>query len=198
LVCEDSHTLESNSQKSPLATRNVATAINFLSGASQGKYTRSNNEGYAAVTASPAFMSKLGNADLAAIAQRWSECSYQHNELIIAHGDSDRDVFFLLAGRARVTMFSEDGREIAYRDIAPGEIFGELLRRAEEIGSVNGQVSLSPAPTHFELAASISTHREAISREMSTLAKRGLIERRGRRLILHDLALLEGLASKKE
>jgi CRP-like cAMP-binding protein len=230
-----------------------------------------NNEGYTVVTASLAFLSRLGNADLAAIARRWSERSYQHNELIIAHGDSDRDVFFLLEGRARVTMFSEDGREIAYRDIAPGEIFGELagidgkarsasvvalettrvarlteaafrhvvinhpafawvllehlsaqlrrmtdrvfefstlvvrkrlilelLRRAEESGSVNGQVSLSPAPTHSELAAKISTHREAVSREMSVLAKRGLIERRGRRLIMHDLAMLEGLAAKKE
>jgi CRP-like cAMP-binding protein len=48
------------------------------------------------------------------------------------------------------------------------------------------------------LAATISTHREAVSREMSALAKKGLIERRGRRLILHDLALLERLAAKKE
>lgn len=246
-------------------------AINFLSGVSQGRYTWSNNQGDTVVTPSLAFMSRLDDTDLAAIARRWSECNFRHNELIIAHGDSDRDVFFLLEGRARVTMFSEDGREIAYRDIAPGEIFGELagidgkarsasvvaleptcvarltgaafrdivinhpnfawvllehlsaqlrrmtdrvfefstlvvrkrlilelLRRAEENGSVNGQVSLSPAPTHSELAAKISTHREAVSREMSALARRGLIDRRGRRLILHDLALLERLAAKKQ
>jgi hypothetical protein len=74
----------------------------------------------------------------------------------------------------------------------------ELLRRAEEIEPLNGQVSISPAPTHFELAARISTHREAVSREMSVLAKKGLIERRGGRLILHDLAVLERLAVKKE
>ena len=78
------------------------------------------------MTASPAFLSKLCDADLAALAQRWTERSYRRNELIVAHGDSGRDVFFLLAGRARVTLFSEDGREIAYRDIEPGEIFGEL------------------------------------------------------------------------
>jgi CRP-like cAMP-binding protein len=257
--------------KSTLATGNVATAINCLSGVSQGKYTWSNNQGDTVVTPSLAFMSRLDDTDLAAIARRWSECNFRHNELIIAHGDSDRDVFFLLEGRARVTMFSEDGREIAYRDIAPGEIFGELagidgkarsasvvaleatrvarltgaafrdivinhpnfawvllehlsaqlrrmtdrvfefstlvvrkrlilelLRRAEENGSVNGQISLSPAPTHSELAAKISTHREAVSREMSALARRGLIDRRGRRLILHDLALLERLAAKKQ
>jgi len=223
------------------------------------------------VTASPAFLSKLCDADLAALAERWTERSHGHNELIIAHGDSGRDVFFLLEGRARVTLFSEDGREIAYRDIEPGEIFGELagidgkarsasvvalgatraarlpgaafrevvnnhptfawmllehlsaqlrrmtervyefstlvvrkrlilelLRRAEETGPVDGQASISPAPTHFELAARISTHREAVSREMSALAKRGLIERRRSRLVLRDLAALEVLAGKKD
>jgi hypothetical protein len=48
------------------------------------------------------------------------------------------------------------------------------------------------------LAATISTHREAVSREMSALAKRGLVEKRGSRLMLHDLAVLERLAAKKE
>ena len=73
----------------------------------------------------------------------------------------------------------------------------ELLRWAEEIGPVDGQVSISPAPTHFELAAKISTHREAVSREMSALAKRGLIEKRGNRLVLRDLAALEMLAGRR-
>ena len=223
------------------------------------------------MTASPPFLSRLSDADLAALADRWTERNYRHNELIVAHGDTGRDVFFLLKGRARVTLFSEDGREVAYRDIDPGEIFGELggidgkarsasvvalgptrsarlpgaafreivnghpsfawlllehlsaqlrrmtdrvyefstlvvrerlilelLRRAEEVEPVDGQVSISPAPTHFELAAKISTHREAVSREMSVLHKRGLIEKRGSRLMLHDLAALEALAVKKE
>jgi CRP/FNR family transcriptional regulator, cyclic AMP receptor protein len=223
------------------------------------------------VTASPAFLSKLCEADLATLAERWTARSYRHNEMIIAHGDRGSDVFFLLEGRARVTMFSEDGREIAYRDIEPSEIFGELagidgkarsasvvaigktraarlpgaafrefvsghpslawmllehlsvqlrrttervfevstlvvrkrlilelLRRAEEIEPINGHVSINPAPTHFELAATISTHREAISREMSALAKRGLIEKRGGRLTLCDVPALEMLAGKNE
>jgi CRP/FNR family transcriptional regulator, cyclic AMP receptor protein len=223
------------------------------------------------VTASPAFLSRLCEADLAALANRWSARSYRHGELIIAHGDTGSDVFFLLEGRARVTLFSEDGREIAYRDIEPGEIFGELagidgkarsasvvalgtgraarlpasafrdfvhghpgfawmllehlsvqlrrmtdrvyefstlvvrerlilelLRRAEEAGPEGGQVSINPAPTHFELAAKISTHREAVSREMSVLAKRGLIEKRGNRLMLRDLSALEALAGHND
>jgi hypothetical protein len=74
----------------------------------------------------------------------------------------------------------------------------ELLRRAEEIEPIDGEISINPAPTHFELAAKISTHREAVSREMSTLAKRGLIEKLGSRLMLHDVEALEMLAGKNE
>ena len=221
------------------------------------------------MTASPAFLARLCETDRVALSARWTERSYRHDELIVAHGDSGRDVFFLLQGRARVTLFSQDGREIAYRDIDPGEIFGELagidgkarsasvvalapsraarlpaaafreiaqthpgfawmllehlsallrrmtgrvyefstlvvrerlilelLRWAAEIGPVGGQVSICPAPTHFELAARISTHREAVSREMSALAKKGLIEKRGNSLVLRDLSALEALAAK--
>ena len=74
----------------------------------------------------------------------------------------------------------------------------ELIRRAEEIGPIEGKFSINPAPTHFELAAGISTHREAVSREMSVLAKKGLIEKRGNKLMLKDLVALEVLAGREE
>ena len=74
----------------------------------------------------------------------------------------------------------------------------ELLRWARETGPADGQVCITPAPTHFELAARISTHREAVSREMSALAKKGLIEKRVSRLVLRDVAALEALAGDRE
>lgn len=223
------------------------------------------------MTVSRGFMSRLSDADVAALAKRWHKHDYAHDELIIAHGDTDRDVYFLLEGRARVTLFSEDGKEITYRDIEADEIFGELagidgkarsasvvaiaasrvarlpeaafrdmvsnhpgfawallehlsaqLRRmtervyefstlvvrkrliaellhlAEDVGSVDGQVAISPAPTHSELASKISTHREAVSRAMSELAKKGLVEKCGGKLVLHDLRTLKGLVGQRE
>lgn len=217
------------------------------------------------------FMSRLSDAETAALAERWRKHDYRHNELIIAHGDTGRDVFFLLEGRARVTLFSEDGRAITYRDIEGGEVFGELaaidgkarsasvvaitdskvarlseaafrdmianhptfawtllehlsaqLRRmtdrvyefstlvvrkrliaellhlAEEVEPVEGEILISPAPTHSELASKISTHREAVSRAMSSLSKRGLVEKRGGKLVLRDLKVLQGLVGKRE
>ncbi|MER9865416.1 helix-turn-helix domain-containing protein, partial [Mesorhizobium sp. M0185] len=70
----------------------------------------------------------------------------------------------------------------------------ELLHRAEKAALVDGEVSISPAPTHSELAATMSTHREAVSREMSDR----LIEKRGSRLLLHDVSALRALVDKKE
>ena len=219
---------------------------------------------------SSAFLSTLHSSDLEALAERWSVRSYRRNELIIEQRDEGRDVFFVLDGGVRVTLFSAGGREVAYRDLHPGDIFGELaaidgklrsasviaieatraaqlsaaafeemvrehpsftwallshlsgllrrmtdrvfefstlvvrervvcelLRRAEELGQPQGGgETVIPLPRHFELAATISTHREAVSREMSILAKRGLVERRGNRLVIKDRSALEALAGK--
>ncbi len=220
---------------------------------------------------SQAFLQRLGDETAAALAERWVVHSYVPHETIVAQGESGRDVFFILEGHVRVTLFSQNGRETFYGDRGPGDIIGELaaidgkarsasvvaleatraarlpaiafrslvadypdfswmllehlsaiirhmtdrvhefstlvvrrrlilelIRRSNEPDESDGVVFIDPAPTHFELAASISTHREAVSRDMSTLTKKGLIERRGRRLILHDLAALEMLAGKEE
>jgi CRP-like cAMP-binding protein len=222
------------------------------------------------MSASPAFLATLCESDMGALAERWSVRSYQRHELIIAHGEGGRDVFFVLDGCARVTLFSANGREVAYRDIHPGDIFGELaaidgkarsasviameamhaailsaeafrslldshplmswallkhlsgllrrmtdrvfefstlmvrervicelLRRADDMGLFEGGVTVIPVPRHLELAAAISTHREAVSREMSLLAKKGLIKRRGDNLVLRDRAALEALTGRE-
>ncbi len=219
---------------------------------------------------SPAgFLTTLSSSDLEALTERWSVRNYRRNELIIEQRDEGRDVFFVLDGQVRVTLFSAGGREVAYRDLHPGDIFGELaaidsklrsasviaieatraaqlsaaafeemvqqhpsftwallehlsgllrrmtdrvfefstlvvrervvcelLRRADELGQPQGTETAIPLPRHFELAATISTHREAVSREMSILAKRGLVERRGNCLVIKDRSALEALAGK--
>ncbi len=50
-----------------------------------------------------------------------------------------------------------------------------------------------PMPTHEELASRISTHREAVTRELSHLAQIGIIERQGRKLIIKDFARLNAM-----
>ncbi|MEM7210760.1 MAG: Crp/Fnr family transcriptional regulator [Pseudomonadota bacterium] len=76
-------------------------------------------------------------------------------------------------------------------------LIGELLRMAEGAEPVNGRVEIAPAPTHFELASRISTHREAVSREMSSLSKRNLVTKQLKTLVIHDLDALRTLHDDK-
>jgi CRP-like cAMP-binding protein len=70
----------------------------------------------------------------------------------------------------------------------------ELLRIAEARGIQEDKALIARPPTHFDLAARISTHREAVSREMSMLAKRGLVVRKERALAIPSVsALMEAL-----
>ena len=48
-----------------------------------------------------------------------------NRELIIDHLDDSDEVFFLLTGNARVTIRSEDGRAVSFRELGPGATFGE-------------------------------------------------------------------------
>lgn len=71
-------------------------------------------------------------------------------------------------------------------------IHAELLRLVREAPdwTGDGPASIEPAPKHADIADRISSHREAVSREMSRLARLGLVERQGRRLLVKDVTRL--------
>lgn len=71
-------------------------------------------------------------------------------------------------------------------------LHAELLRLAR-IDTPDRQrqtAAIAPAPTHAEIASRISTHREAVSRELAELTRHGVIERRGGAVILRDVGAL--------
>ena len=213
-----------------------------------------------------AFVQRLSEAGRTALEQLLVRRRFGPGEMVIAHGDQSANVYFVLSGSARATVFADDGKMVAYRDMQPGDIFGELaaidsqprsasvvaidalevgtvtpeqfigltetapdftrallshlatqsrsmterifefstmivrerlahelLRLAGANGRDDGSAVITAAPTHFDLAARISTHREAVSREMSRLGKLNLIKRDGRRLILQDIAALRDI-----
>ena len=198
--------------------------------------------------------------DLAALAQRCHWRRYRPQQEIVGYREDDRDVYFIVEGTVRVTIYSFSGREVAFRDLPAGESFGEvaavdggprsasvvalsdvliarlapaafwellrahpcvaettlkrlaglvrrlservvefstlgvrnrihaeLLRLARSHRCEGGRATIAPAPTHAEIASRVSTHREAVSRELSELARAGLIERRDGRLLICDL-----------
>jgi CRP-like cAMP-binding protein len=208
----------------------------------------------------------LDRAGLSAIARQCAWRTYAAEQQIVGQLDESREVYFVLSGRARVNLYSPDGRDVTFRDIGPGDIFGELAAidgaprsanvvalvdttiaslRANEFWQVlrdhpavaaatlrrlvrlvrslseriyefstfavrnrihaellrlgrdhtiaANQATIDPAPTHAEIASRISTHREAVSRELSDLVRAGVIVRQGQALLIKDVARLAHL-----
>lgn len=93
---------------------------------------------------------------------------------------------------SRIRRLSE--RVYEFRALAvQNRIHAELLRLAKGSGVKHGDVAMSPAPTLAEIADRVSTHREAVSRELSRLGSLGLIVREGSALRITDVARLADL-----
>lgn len=205
----------------------------------------------------------LPDARLDALAQACRWRSVEAGQQLLARDAPEQDVFFLVAGRVRVTTYGAQGREVAFRDVDAGEIFGdvaaidggprsadvlalepsvlagleraafldlvmrepvvarrllerlaalvrdlservvelgtlgvahrlqaELLRRAREAGVAHNRARLDPAPRHAELASRVSTNREQVTRELSALARLGLLQKEGKALVVADVERL--------
>jgi CRP/FNR family cyclic AMP-dependent transcriptional regulator len=209
----------------------------------------------------------LGPDELGSIEAACAWRHFEEGEDIVAYLDESDDVYFVVSGRARVVIYAASGKAVGFRDLLPGDMFGEyaaidqaprsasieaqtacqvavmpseafralfhdqpavclalirhltkqlrslthrvyefstlavnnriqaeLLRLAQEARSSEEiettTAVISPAPTHMEIAGRISSHREAVSRELSRLTREGLIERRGRSLIIKDVPRL--------
>ena len=83
------------------------------------------------------------------------ECAWRHFDAaqsIISRSAPDRDLYFIVSGRVRVTTYSAAGRQVTFRDFGPGEHFGEvaaidgMARSADVVGLEGGLLaSLPPA-----------------------------------------------------
>jgi CRP-like cAMP-binding protein len=195
---------------------------------------------------------------------KWQD--YDGGEQIVGYQDPSSDVFFIVAGKVRVIIYSAKGKAVVFTDLKSGEMFGEiaaidhaprsatieavesstvasltarqfehllateptvavatlrhvasevrrlservlefstlvvqnrihaeLLRLAAEAAGDDAQAVLSPAPSLSDIADRISTHREAVSRELSRLGSIGLLRREGADLRITDVARLETL-----
>ena len=189
---------------------------------------------------------------------------------VVAHLDTSRQVNFLVSGKARSIIYAASGTVVAFGEIAPGMMFGEiaaidghprtvgvealetctvaalshqhflallrqepefamaliaqiarnirglqerifefstlpvnnrvqaeLLRLAETKGRPKGSAILLPeVPTHADFAARVSTHREAVTREISRLVKIGILSRSNEGLEIIDIAGLRAMVKK--
>jgi CRP-like cAMP-binding protein len=74
--------------------------------------------------------------------------------------------------------------------VVQNRIHAELLRLAGEARQGRAEVTLSPAPSLSDIANRISTHREAVSRELSRLTATGLLRRDHGDLVITDVGKL--------
>ena len=197
------------------------------------------------------------------VSRRCSWRRYGPGQQILGHLDDTKDVYFVVQGKMRATVYSLSGKEVTFRDIDAGSVFGEyaaidgqprsanivaltdslvaslspdglwevlltypevaadmmklltrqirvlservfefsalavknrihaeLLRIARDCMAGENRAMISPVPTHADIASRVSTHREAVTRELNELVQSGVLEREKRKLIIKDMARL--------
>ena len=72
----------------------------------------------------------------------------------------------------------------------------EILELARQHMSGPNTAVIPDMPKHLEIANRINTHREAVTRELNTLSKMGLIQQQRRVLTVNDVAKLSALLPK--
>ncbi len=99
------------------------------------------------------------------------------------HADVCDQLLGLLAGQVR--MLANRVNEFTNLDVRH-RIYAELLRLSRPEPARAGRALISPPPVHAEIAARVSTRREAVARELKTLERAGLVERRRGAIVLTD------------
>jgi CRP/FNR family cyclic AMP-dependent transcriptional regulator len=77
-------------------------------------------------------------------------------------------------------------------------LWAELLRLARPRQATPGLLVISPPPTHAELASRVSSHREAVTRELAMLERAELIARRRGAIELLDAPRLRRMLEQAE
>ena len=124
----------------------------------------------------------LDAAARAVIARRCETIHAQAGSEVLSYGEDSRDVYFLIAGEVRATLYSLAGKEVAFRELGAGETFGDLsaIDGAKRCASI---VALEPSTIAVMSAQQFRlTYREypdvaeAVMRDLTALA-RSLTER---------------------
>jgi CRP-like cAMP-binding protein len=97
--------------------------------------------------------------------------AFQAEQIVVAYQDPTQDVFFLLDGRFRVTIFDADGREVAFRDLGPGDSFGEL-------SAIDGQARSASvlALTHAVVGSLTAREFNGLLRRYPSVMERTLLK----------------------
>jgi CRP-like cAMP-binding protein len=72
------------------------------------------------------FFDRLERAERAYIARFCEGRRYAAGVEIIRHGESSRDVYFILSGRVQASLLTMAGKVVTFQELTQGDMFGEL------------------------------------------------------------------------
>jgi CRP-like cAMP-binding protein len=102
---------------------------------------------------------------------------FETHHTLIEHKDTSQSVFFISFGRARATYYAASGREISFRDLDPGEMFGEIsaidgLPRSLSVTALtNMLVAVMPGPVFRELLREYNQSAMAMMLRLTRLVR---------------------------
>jgi CRP/FNR family transcriptional regulator, cyclic AMP receptor protein len=124
----------------------------------------------------------LASDVLATLSRRCQWRRYRARQVILGYRDDGREVFFVVRGLVRVTFFSECGREVSFRDLPAGEMFGELSaidglpRSCTVVALTDAMIAVMPASLLWDLLREYESVNACILRRLTRLV-RALSER---------------------
>jgi CRP-like cAMP-binding protein len=86
---------------------------------------RSTGTNSSASLAGIAILRRLSAEALTDLQQHCAFRRYEQGELIVDYLDQSDDVYFIISGEVRVTIYSLAGKVVSFRDLGSGEVFGE-------------------------------------------------------------------------
>ncbi len=119
----------------------------------------------------------LSDNDLGEIGRRMRHRRWPAGHPFVGHRDESRDVYFVLDGKVRVTIYSESGREVSFRDLEAGSTFGELAaidrkpRSANVVALTDVLVGSIPAAEFMALMRQYPSVAEAVLVKLADLVR---------------------------
>ncbi len=116
--------------------------------------------------------------DIAALVKRCQWRRYAAGQEIVGQQDDTKDVYFIVTGEVRVTVFSLSGKEVAFRDMRAGQSFGELAaidgnpRSANVVALAESLIASMPANVFTQTLASHPEVAGAVLRHLTRLVRR--------------------------
>ena len=72
------------------------------------------------------FLGRINQDSWDLLSSRWTTQLYKSGQFLITDDETDRDVYFVLRGSCKATIYTDSGREVSFISVGTGDCFGEF------------------------------------------------------------------------